>query len=319
MSQVEDRIIVRVPASTANIGSGFDSIGIAYQLYLTVEVELSHKTEFIWKGNELSGTHIPDKDNLILQAIERVYSLVEEERPHFSIEVDSEIPLTRGLGSSASAYVAGLVIANEFLGCRFNDDELLWLATEEEGHPDNVGASLLGGVCIASVDWESKKVHYHKQTFPAQWTWLAAIPSYTLSTALARDLLPKEYPTSDTIFNLSRYGVLVASLLTGNKEGMVFGLKDALHHPYRQQLIPGFQRLVDEREELDVIGFVISGAGPTVLALVDTAREPSSVLNYMEKVMKVDQHHIRTLTLAVDQEGYTVQRVLSKKMVGKLS
>ncbi|WP_025027394.1 homoserine kinase [Caldalkalibacillus mannanilyticus] len=309
MSLAEERMIVRVPASTANLGSGFDSIGIALQLYLTLEVEKAEKTHFVWKGKDLEGLEISEEDNLILQAILRLYSLCNQNPPQLRIEVSSEIPLTRGLGSSASAYVGGLVIANELLGHPFTIEELLWLATEEEGHPDNVGASLLGGVVMASVDWDQKKVVYHKQSFPIQWKWIAAIPSYTLSTALARNLLPEQYPKQDAIYNLSRYGMLVSSLMTGNRAGMKMGLQDALHQPYRSQLIPGFEELLRRQDELNMIGFVISGAGPTVLGLMEEVEDHEQVVNEMRNVMTIAGHTVEVFPLAVDQEGFSVQRV----------
>jgi len=308
MSLANEKMIVKVPASTANLGSGFDSIGIAFQLYLTLEVQEAETMHFEWKGRDIEDITITDEDNLILQAMMKLFSLRKQQVPNLSIKVTSEIPLTRGLGSSASAYVAGLVIANELLEQPFTKDELFWFATEEEGHPDNVGASIFGGVVLASVNWEEKKVVYHKQSFPENWKWLAAIPSYTLSTAHARNLLPEKYPKSDAIYNLSRYGILVSSILTANKEGMEFGLEDALHQPYRKQLIPGFEQLLAEKKNLGVIGFVISGAGPTVLGLLEREQDHTQVMKYIQEVMTVEQHEVETFIIEVDQQGYTVLR-----------
>jgi homoserine kinase len=309
MTLVQEKIRVKIPASTANLGSGFDSIGIAFQLYITLEVELAEETQFIWKGKELQNLTIRDEDNLILKAIERVYMRFQKKRPHFKMEVTSDIPLTRGLGSSASAYIGGLVVANEWLDRPLSDEDLLWLATEEEGHPDNVGASLQGGVFIGSVDWKKSQVFFHKQQFPQEWKFILAIPSYTLSTSMARDILPKEYSKEDAIFNLSRFGLLISSISSSNKEGVSHGLEDALHQPYRQKLIPGFAELVDRKEELGVIGFTISGAGPTILALIEEQLEIDPIKNEMINALTVESHSVEILVLEVDQNGYTVEKL----------
>lgn len=309
MNLQDEKIIIRVPASTANVGSGFDSIGIAFQLYTTIEVEIADSTQFYWQGEALSGISIADEDNLILKGMERVFCLLKRKRPEFRVTVTSDIPLTRGLGSSASAYVAGLIAANEVLNNPLDDDELLWLATEEERHPDNVGASIFGGIFVASVDWQKKNVCYHRQDFPEEWQWIAAIPSYTLSTTLARNLLPKQYDKEDTIYNLSRYGLLVASLMTGNIEGVARGLEDALHQPYRKHLIPGFEELVKQKDKLSAIGFMISGAGPTVLGLVSNITNQGMVMQKMKELMEVQGHHIAVQPLAVENYGYSVKKI----------
>jgi homoserine kinase len=304
-----EKLIVKVPASTANVGSGFDSIGIAFQLYITIEVEVADSTQFCWQGGALNGITIADKDNLILKGLEHVFQLLKQERPEFKVTVTSNIPLTRGLGSSASAYVAGLIAANVILNKPLSDNQLLWLATEEEGHPDNVGASIFGGIFIASVDWEKKNVLYHRQDFPDKWRWLAAIPSYTLSTTHARNLIPEQYSKDATLYNLSRYGLLVASLMTGSSDGVRRGLEDALHQPFRKHLIPGFEELVQLKDKLHAIGFIISGAGPTVLGLVKKEVNQEIVMQKMKELMTVQNHDIAVQPLMVENYGYSVQRI----------
>jgi homoserine kinase len=307
-----EKMVVKVPASTANVGSGFDSIGIAFDLYTTLEIEYAVETQFIWQGKELSGCSISNEDNFILKGMDRVFTLTNQKRPHFRVHVNSEIPLTRGLGSSASAYVAGLVAANEYLDQPLSDDQILWLATEEEGHPDNVGASIFGGIFMASVDWGKSKVGYYQQDFPQEWKWIAAIPSYSLSTSVARKLLPQQYNKEETIYNVSRYGLLVASLITGNKEGVAMGMEDLLHQPYRQHLIPGFRELVLQKDSLGAIGFVISGAGPTVLGLVEKEVNQDRIIQKMKELMTVKNHTIEVKELAVQNNGYSVQKIRSK-------
>jgi len=308
MINLGERLSIRVPASTANLGSGFDCIGIAFQLYLYIRAELAEETSFHWKGSELEHIQLKGEENLILKAMNRVYDLLNEKKPTLKVEVESHIPLTRGLGSSASAYVGGLVLANELLQKPLTDEELLWLATEEEGHSDNVGASLFGGLFLGSVDWEKKKVWYHSQPFPSEFSWVAAIPSYPLSTSASRRLLPEQYSKSDTIYNLSRYGILVSCLLTGNRDGLAHGLEDSLHQPYRQKLIPGFSELFSLKESLGVIGFVISGAGPTILALVDKGYNATQLKRVMDQLMRIPNHTLDVVNIEVDQKGYLVER-----------
>ncbi len=306
MENVIEKMVVKVPASTANMGSGFDAIGVAFQLYLTLTVEKAEQTCFDWQDAELDDLNIRDEDNLILKGIVDLYASEGVQPPSLKVTVKSDIPLTRGLGSSASAYVGGLVIGNELLGKPLDNDQLLWLATKEEGHPDNVGASIMGGVFVASVDWEKEKVYYHQHNFPEKWIWLAAIPSYPLSTSMARHLLPEKYPKQDAIFNLGRFGLLVAALITGQKEGIIVGLEDSLHQPYRQVLIPGFKELCALRERLDVLGFVISGAGPTVLALTEKKESYQPIMDNMKELLSTADSGVLIKQLSVDQLGYQV-------------
>lgn len=305
----DEKLIIKVPASTANLGSGFDSIGVAFQLYTTLIVEPANRLQFIWDGPVFDGYTISEKNNLINKALALVFHKFKQEVPPLQVTVQSDIPISRGLGSSAAAFVAGLVLANELLGQPLTNDDLLWLATKEEGHPDNVGASLLGGLIVACVDWNKERVTYHKQSFPYSYEWLAAIPSYPLQTSLARNRLPSRYETHNVIFNLSRFGLLVASLITGNREGLAKGLEDALHQPYRSDLIPGFTHLLDEKDSLGVIGFVISGAGPTILALMDHSTNKQALIEAFNHYLSTASHTVHFRQLQVDQKGYQVQRI----------
>lgn len=303
------KMLVKVPASSANLGSGFDSIGVAVNLYLTIEVEKSTELSFDWQGH-LAGLDIRPEDNLILEGMQQVFALQGKSVPPLSLTVKSDIPLTRGLGSSASAYVAGLVIANQYLGNPLTEDELLWLATEKEGHPDNVGPAIFGGVFLASVNWEEKRVIHHRQPFPEEWQLVVAIPSYEVSTKKAREILPSYYSKAESVFNISRFGMLVSSLFTKNKEAFKLGLEDALHQPFRSHLIPGFSQLLAERDELGVFGFVISGAGPTVLAIMDESADIDRVMRRMRETLTIEGHDVDVKRIEVDNQGYAVEHIL---------
>lgn len=298
------KISVKVPASTSNLGSGFDCIGVALKLYLTVTSEMADHTTFIW--NEPTLNTLDEKDNLILKGITDVFQHCEKEMPPLKISVTTDIPLARGLGSSASAYVAGLVTGNAWLGNLLNDDELFWLAVKHEGHPDNAGPAIFGGCVFSSIDWEKETITYQKLKFPKEWNWIAAIPSYKLSTTEARSILPKTYDKKDVVYNLSRYGLLINAIVHGNRHLMRVGLNDRLHQPYRLPLISGLQQLLERQEEFNTIGIIISGAGPTVLALTDEETKQNELINSMKNLLGQNGHYIDILNLPVDDEGYVV-------------
>ncbi|KGX90164.1 homoserine kinase [Pontibacillus marinus] len=303
-----EKIKVRAPASTANLGSGFDSIGIALDMYTEVEMSSHNHLQFEWIDE--NGNHTPfpftNEENLIFQAMKKVCELLQRDIPNVKVIVKSTIPSTRGLGSSASAFVAGLVAINKWLGGALSKDDLLWLAAEKEGHPDNVGASLFGGVFVGAMDWEAKKVQHNYIPFPNKWKWLAAIPSYSSSTASARKKLPDSYEKQDVIFNLSRYGLLVSSIMLGDEEGLKTGFFDKLHTPYRQDSIPGFDRLMNSQDEIGALGFMISGAGPTVLGLVPQKANLKKAQLYMEQFLKSEAHDVDVIPLNVDHFGVQV-------------
>ncbi len=171
-----------------------------------------------------------------------------------------------------------------------------------------VGKCLVAFSCQYSIDKELEGF----VELTSKSSKIPAIPSYVLSTSVARELLPKHYPKEDAIYYVSRYGLLVASLLTAKKAGVALGFKDALHQPYRQHLIPGFEQLVLMKGEIGVIGFVISGAGPTVLSLVEKEANQEKIMQTMRELMKVQGHTIRVQPLAVEGNGYSVQTIHSE-------
>ncbi len=303
------KVNVRAPASTANVGSGFDSIGIALDMHTELELSSHSQLQFEWSDENGAITPFPfsNEENLIFQAMRKVCKLLHQDMPKMRVIVKSNIPSTRGLGSSASAFVAGLVAINKWLGEPLTRDELLWIAAEKEGHPDNVGASLFGGVFVGAMDWEAEKVQYNTIPFPSKWTWLAAIPSYSSSTVSARKRLPDSYHKQDVIFNVSRYGLLVSSIMLGDEDGIKTGFFDKLHTPYRQDKIPGFDRLISSKSETDALGFVISGAGPTVLGLFREESPLQAARHHMKECLKTEKHDVEIQSLNVDPSGVVVR------------
>ena len=297
---VVSAITVTVPATTANLGPGFDCIGAALKLYnefkftrqeggLTIDVT----------GTEAQRVQT-DENNLLYQAFVKFYQHIEQTPPTVKIEIKLGVPLARGLGSSATAIVGGLVAANQLEGTPMSQSQVMELAIAMEGHPDNVVPALLGGCRLAATSgagWEICDVPWHKDVVP-----VVAIPDFELSTSKARGVLPNEVSRADAIFNTAHLGLLLRGLETGNGQWLKTALQDRLHQPYRKALIPGYDALNIAAVSAGAYGMVISGAGPTLLALVDKlhskAVEAAMVAAWQEEGITAE---VRSLSL--DTQG----------------
>jgi len=262
----QQRVIVKVPASTANLGPGFDSLGMALSLFAWIEMSVAEQTEIILYGEGMDG--IPtDKTNLVYKVAQQVFDEAGVSIPELKIAMYSEIPLTRGLGSSASAIVGALAAANRLAGNALSRERLFEIATRLEGHPDNVGASLYGGIVVAA--WDGERADAVRLKPHPELEVLVAIPEFHLSTDKARHALPAQYSKADAVYNVGRSSLLVAALASGQLEMIRHAMQDRLHQPYRAALIPGMERILAEATEHGALGAALSGAGPTMLALVD--------------------------------------------------
>ena len=264
---VVSAITVTVPATTANLGPGFDCIGAALKLYNEFKFTRQEGRLTI----DVTGTEAQrvqtDENNLLYQAFVKFYQHIEQTPPTVKIEIKLGVPLARGLGSSATAIVGGLVAANQLEGTPMSQSQVMELAIAMEGHPDNVVPALLGGCRLAATSgagWEICDVPWHKDVVP-----VVAIPNFELSTSKARSVLPTEVSRADAIFNTAHLGLLLRGLETGNGQWLKTALQDRLHQPYRKALIPGYDALNIAAVSAGAYGMVISGAGPTLLALVD--------------------------------------------------
>lgn len=295
-----DDFEVMVPASTANMGPGFDSLGMALNLFLRLRFSPSDRTEVILRGEQWEGVPTDDR-NLVIRILREAFREAEREMPPFRLEMESDIPLMRGLGSSAAAVVGGLLAANQLLGCPWNREELLLRATCWEGHPDNVAASLFGGVVICS--WDGKKVHY-VQGPPPPLHVVTAIPSFALSTERARRVLPQNLPHSRAVLASSRANLLTAALLTGRWELLEVAMEDWFHQPYRLPLVPGVEEVLADSRRHGALGVALSGAGPTVIAFT---REPDRVGRFMKQVFSQHGISVRILPLLPRAEGASVR------------
>lgn len=269
MNEYTAGVRIRVPASTANLGPGFDSLGLALNLYTWIEMRQAQgSTVFHLYGEQLADKGIPcDQSNLVYKVAQQVFAKAGVNVPELEISMYSDIPLTRGLGSSATAIVGALCAANALIGSPLSTDDLFQLASSIEKHPDNVGASLFGGLVVAY--WDGARAEYIKIEPDARLEALVAIPRFELSTDKARHVLPRELPLADAVFNVGHSNLLVAALCTGRLEMIRHAMKDALHQPYRAALVPGMPDILEFAPEHGALGIALSGAGPTMLALVD--------------------------------------------------
>lgn len=257
-------VTVRVPATTANLGPGFDVLGLALNLYNYVEMEFCTEGLIIEVDGEGSSSIPKDETNIVYQAAQKVWEKCNYPCKGVHIKLTNNIPLTRGLGSSAAAITGGIVAANALLGYPLTDEELLQLATGFEGHPDNVAPALLGGLVISIMD--GKQVYSHKVAIETDLQIGAVIPHFSLSTKNGRQVLPQQVSREDATFNIGRTAFLVAAFLQGNYDLLQFGMQDRLHQPYRSSLIPGMEAAFQKAREAGARGVTLSGSGPTLVA-----------------------------------------------------
>ncbi len=304
-------VIVKVPGSTANLGPGFDSLGMALSLYAWIEMSESSQTVFHLHGDQLKG--LPqDKSNLLYKVAQLVFKEAGVVVPELAISMYSEIPLTRGLGSSASAIVGALVAANALIGSPLTQDKLFQIATELEGHPDNVGASLFGGIVVSA--WDGKHADYVRLEPHQRLETLVAIPAFQLSTEKARHALPSQISMADAVFNVGRSSLLVAALASGELGLIRHAMQDRLHQPYRAALIPGMTTILERAAEHGALGAALSGAGPTLIAFADAASGGKAELEqFLLQTLKQEGIEAQTLWLAPCGDGAQVSEVSSEQ------
>ncbi|MBA9088652.1 homoserine kinase [Fontibacillus solani] len=294
---------VKVPASTANLGPGFDTLGMALSLYAWIEMKPAQTTSFHLYGDNLKGLPA-DKSNLIYKVAQSVFAEAGESLPELEISMYSDIPLTRGLGSSASAIVGALFAANQLIGSPLSKAKLFDMATALEHHPDNVGASLYGGIITAV--WDGIHAESLRIEPPVDLGILVAIPDFQLSTTKAREVLPKQVSLSDAVYNVSRASLLTAALASGRLDLISQCMSDRLHQPYRASLVPGMSRILEEATDHGAIGIALSGAGPTLLALADQRISAGTELEQF-LLSVLGEHNItaKTLWLKPCRDGVT--------------
>ena len=245
---------VTVPATSANLGSGFDSLGLALTMYNTIYLEEYDGIDIC----SLDDIEVPtDESNLIYSSAKRIYEIVDKPFKGLKIRQKNDIPMARGLGSSSACLIGGLMGANALLGNPLSKDELINLSAAVEGHPDNTTPAILGGLVTCAID--HGKVYSVSVPVDRHTKFVALIPPETLKTAHARSVIPQNVSRENAVFNLSRAALMTASLFSGSFENLKIATDDVLHQPYRMGLIKGS----------DTAFVYISGAGSTIMAIVD--------------------------------------------------
>lgn len=296
----------------ANLGPGFDTLGMALNLYNTVELEETSTGRRIEVAGEGEQALPRNENNLVAQAINKLFKSASCSFSGWSLRLENNIPLQRGLGSSAAAIVGGLVAANFLAGNPFSREQILSLAIELEGHPDNVAAALLGGVVVivrnesSCTDNSGAVNDYLYSCFypPRGLKIYAVVPEFTLSTKLARSVLPEQVPLKDAVFNLGRVALLITALRDGNWEQLGLAVQDRLHQTYRAHLIPGLEEMFQSARLAGAFGTFLSGAGPSVVALGPAGSRAG------EEICRVFQDHgieARVLELQPSSQGAYIE------------
>ena len=255
---------IKVPATSANMGPGFDCVGVALELYNELWAE---ETDGGIDISSADGRDIPKGEkNLIYTTIKGFYDREGLKLPGVKIVQKDSIPMTRGLGSSAASIVGGLLAANAMSGRNYTVDRLALMAAELEGHPDNSNPALMGSMVVSAMhDGEMSRI---KINVPENLTFGVLIPNFALSTAESRSVLPKEYTRAQAVFNSSRTGLLIAAMMTGNLEALRVAVDDEIHQPYRKKLIRNYDDIFEKARENGSLAEYLSGAGPTLMTLI---------------------------------------------------
>lgn len=257
---------IRVPATTANMGPGFDSVGMAFKLYNNISFEeIESGLEIEIKNKSMSDIIPADSDNLIYKSIKQFYDNIGKKIPGIKIIQDDNIPLTRGLGSSAACIVAGLLAGNKLSGQNLSRKEIAQMAAVIEGHPDNSTPAIFGGIVVGAIDDGNLK--YVKLDVSNKLQFNVMIPDFHLSTEKARKVIPDKVDLKDAIFNISRASLMIASFLTGNFDNLDTAMQDKLHQPYRMPIIHNMDKIFDMSKKLGAKSVFLSGAGPTIIAV----------------------------------------------------
>jgi homoserine kinase len=293
---------LQVPASSANLGPGFDALGLALDLHLTCRFHASDRLSISASGVDASSIPVDDT-NLIWQTAQTVASDVGRTLRPISLAIDNEIPLGKGLGSSAAALTAGVVIASELLELAWSRRRILDEAAKIEGHPDNVSACVLGSIVASSIDGAGL-THAVRVDLPASYDLAVVVPDFVLPTVEARAVLPQTYCRHDVVFNVQRSALLIAALFTGNTDSFSAALEDRLHQPYREPLIPGFSKMLRLKVP-GLLGCALSGSGPSVLVFFERGKE--EIPGLFEEIFREYGHKASTFHTKIQRHGFILE------------
>lgn len=281
---------ISVPASSANLGPGFDSLGLALGLYNTCEFKIVSDKDLFEQNL---------KDNLIYKAYKYAFDFYKKEIIPVEFDLDANIPLSRGLGSSAACIVMGIMAAFSVMKKEFDKKEILKIATEMEGHPDNVSPAIFGNASAAIL--KDQEVFVEEFEISNNFKFLAIIPDFKLPTKLARETLPETYKKEDVVFNISRVSMLILSLISGNEENLKTALDDKIHEPYRLKLIPEIDEIEKIIADSPAIGHYLSGAGSTIMVILKSNDTESEKL--IKNKLKELSANYKIMPLEIDKRG----------------
>lgn len=292
-------IKVRVPATSANMGPGFDSLGIAFKLY--------NEYEFSEIGTGLVFEGIPEEfcntKNIIYEAMMKCFEKGNYKIKGLKIKViKQDVPISRGLGSSSSCIVAGLVGANSIMGDKFSKDELFNIGVEMEGHPDNVAPAMFGDMIVAVMD--NKIPLYNKVHIKPGINFIGLIPDFRLSTKEAREVLPREVSLKQGVYNIGRAALMVSCFSNGNYGLLKYACEDMLHQNYRSKLINHYDEVYNKSYELGALGCFLSGAGPTIMTMIKD--DNKDFLIGIKNYLKNNNINWDVVELQVDNQGAVI-------------
>lgn len=292
-------IQIKVPATTANLGPGFDTLGLALNLY-----NLFSFSE-IPTGLEINGSSdaAKNKKNLVYIAMLRTFNILGYNPRGININIESDIPISRGLGSSAACILGGVMGANELASSPLSLEEIFKIATEIEGHPDNIAPALFGGLVVSLK--EEAKIYYNKINIAKGIKFVALMPDFKLSTSVARGVLPTKVLFKEAVDNVSRVSLLLSALSNGRFDLLKPSLKDNLHQPYRGALILGFNQILEKSYEFGALGAYLSGAGPTIMTIISD--EDTIFVNRINKYLGSIGYKWSVLDLEIDLSGAKVR------------
>jgi homoserine kinase len=295
-------ISLRVPASSANLGPGFDALGLALGIYLECRFRESSELSIHVEGRDAEAISTGE-DNLIWQTALAVARDMRLTMPPIELEIRNDIPIGKGLGSSAAALAAGVIIADSLLGLRWRPQRVLDEAARLEGHPDNVAACILGSVVASAID-SGGVARTVRLSMPPQFGVGVVVPDFVLPTSHARSVLPDCYPRADAIFNVQRAALLMAAIATGSVSAFPAALEDKFHQPYRAALVPGLDDILKLRAP-GLLGCALSGAGPSILVFYERGYE--QVCDLVRQVFALHGHASEVLLAPVAECGFLLQ------------
>lgn len=297
-------IKLRVPATSANMGAGFDTLGVAVGLYNRMMIEeIPEGLEII---NKNSNDFVPeDSSNLIYRSMAEVFDCVGYKQKGYRIIQNSNIPMTRGLGSSSACIIGGMLAANIISGRQLTYNEIIHLAAKLEGHPDNVGPALFGGFCVSLTD--SDKTFVKSTKLESHIKFAVIIPDFFVATRKSRGVLPAKIDFKDAVYNISHASMFQAAMMTGDMSALKIGVRDKLHQQYRKGYVDGMDNIFEKTYSLGSNATYLSGSGPTILAILSDDYDKFKI--GMEDYFKANSLEWKCMILPIDNVGAVVSQI----------